>query len=105
MFKAVLILAILIFGSTFCVVNRQEISLRYFFGWDTGPFPVYLLILASLGGGAALGFTLGWRRRRRLRARLRALEAQAEDLRARAGPPAAGLPSAGPEALAPRPPG
>jgi uncharacterized integral membrane protein len=70
-----------ILGATFCVLNRQEISLRYFFGWNTEPFPLFLLILGSLAGGMVAGFLVGWGGRRNLRAEVHDLEKQAQALR------------------------
>jgi uncharacterized integral membrane protein len=72
---------LVILGATFCALNRQEISLRYFLGWNTSHFPLFLLILGSLGGGMIVGFLVGWGGRRKLRAEMHDLEKQAQALR------------------------
>ena len=80
MAKIIVGIILVIVGATFCALNRQEISLRYLFGWNTRPFPLFLLILGSLVGGMIVGFLVGWGGRRKLRAEVRDLEKQAEAL-------------------------
>lgn len=74
--KIIFLVLMIILGATFCTVNRQEIFLHYFFGWSTGPFPLFLLILASLIGGLILGSSVGWGERGKLRAQARQLKQQ-----------------------------
>jgi uncharacterized integral membrane protein len=85
--KIVLIILLIILAATFCTLNRQEISLRYFFGWNTALFPLFLLILASLITGMVVGLLIGWIGRwnlraeaRHLREQLKALEEEIENL-------------------------
>jgi uncharacterized integral membrane protein len=104
--KVIVGIILVILGATFCTLNRQEIFLRYFFGWNTRPFPLFLLILSSVGGGIIVGSLVGWGGRRRLRAEVRDLEKQAKALReenATLKPKEEGLepPSPGPEASNP----
>jgi uncharacterized integral membrane protein len=79
--KIVFIIICVIVVATFCTLNRQEISLRYFFGWNTILFPFFLLILASLIAGMVVGFSLGWGKRWKLRAEAHVLEKQLRALR------------------------
>ncbi len=81
MVKIIFIILLIILGATFCTLNQQEISLSYFFGWQTRPFPLYLLLLISLIAGLIIGFSTGWGRRRKLRATARDLGEQIEVLR------------------------
>ena len=102
MSKIIVGIILVILGATFCALNRQEISLRYFFGWNTRPFPLFLLILGSVMGGIIVGFLAGWGGRRKLGAEARDLEKQAEALREESAtlkPKKEGLepPSPGPE--------
>jgi uncharacterized integral membrane protein len=85
--KIALIILLIILAATFCTLNRQEISLHYFFGWNTGPFPLFLLLLASLIAGMVVGFLVGWigrwnlqAEKRHLRKQLKALKEEIENL-------------------------
>ncbi len=73
MVKIIFIILLIILGATFCAMNRQEVFLRYFFGWSTESFPLYLLILTSLMAGIVVGFSVGWGERWKLRAKAREL--------------------------------
>lgn len=66
--------------ATFCSLNKQEVNLRYFFGWATGPFPLFLLILVALLAGSATGLLMGWGERRKLRGELKKLRRRTEEL-------------------------
>ena len=85
--KIVLFILFVILVATFCTLNRQEIFLRYFFGWNTAFFPLFLLLLASLILGMVVGFLIGWIGRwnlrsetRHLRKQRKALEGEIENL-------------------------
>ena len=57
--KVVLITLLFIFGVTFSVENSQPLVLRYYFGFETPPLPLFLLVLFSVLVGvllAGLGF-------------------------------------------------
>lgn len=81
MAKIVFIILFIILGATFCTLNRQEIFLRYFFGWNTGSFPLYLLVLTSIVAGMAVGISVGWGERRKLRAQSRDLGRRVKTLK------------------------
>jgi len=91
MVKIIFIILFIILGATFCTLNQQEISLSYFFGWQTKSFPLYLLILISLIAGMVIGFSTGWGKRRKLRTMARDLGEQIKALKADMEP----LPSKG----------
>ncbi len=78
--KIILLFIVLMLGATFSTLNRQEISLRYFFGWQTGPFPLFLLVLVALALGVILGFMIGWGERWKLRSKTRDLGEQIKTL-------------------------
>ena len=80
MLKFILLVLFIILGATFSVVNRQDIFLHYFFGFEAGPFPLFLLIFLFLGSGMVLGFSIGWGERRKLRAQARQFETQVAKL-------------------------
>jgi uncharacterized integral membrane protein len=79
--RVILAVLFVILVATFSALNRQEISLRYFFGWSTGSFPLFLLILISLVAGMVLGFSIDWGERRKLRNKARRLGVQVKQLR------------------------
>jgi len=79
--KVILAVLFVILTATFSAMNREEISLRYFFGWSTGSFPLFLLILISLVAGMILGFSVDWKERRKLRSKARRLRGQVRQLR------------------------
>jgi uncharacterized integral membrane protein len=79
--KVVLIILLIILVATFCTLNRQEISLHYFLGWNTVAFPLFLLLVASLFTGMIAGFVVGWIGRRSLQSEKRQLRKQLKALR------------------------
>jgi uncharacterized integral membrane protein len=79
--KIIFLILLIILGATFSTLNRQEISLHYFWGWNTGAFPLYVLILASLLVGIVAGFSFGWKKRWELRSRTRDLGERAKTLK------------------------
>ncbi|NWF57092.1 MAG: LapA family protein [Syntrophaceae bacterium] len=81
MTRAILAVLFVILAATFSAMNREEISLRYFFGWSTGSFPLFLLILISLVAGMLLGFSVDWGERHKLRSQARRLGVQVKQLR------------------------
>lgn len=81
MIRVILAILFVILVAIFCAANREEISLHYFFGWSTGSFPLFLLILVSLVAGMVLGFSVDWGERRKLRNKTRRLGVQIEQLR------------------------
>jgi uncharacterized integral membrane protein len=81
MIKIVLLIALIILGATFSTLNRQEISLYYFWGWNSCLFPLYVFILTSLVVGMIVGFSYGWKKRCELRSRARDLGERAKALK------------------------
>jgi len=79
--KIILAILFLILLATFSSLNREEVVLRYLFGWSAGPFPFFLLVLASLVVGMIIGFSMGWGERWKLRAQARELRKRAHALR------------------------
>jgi uncharacterized integral membrane protein len=80
LFKVIIAALFIVLLATFSTSNREEIFLRYF-GWSTGSFPLFILLLASLVAGMILGFSVDWGERWKLRAKARDLEKRAEAIR------------------------
>lgn len=81
MIRIILFILLIFIVATFCTVNREEITLRYFFGWETPPFPLFLLILAALVAGMVVGFSVGWGERWKLGGKSRDLRERVKALR------------------------
>ena len=81
MIRIILAVVFVILMATFSTLNREEISLRYFFGWATDPFPLFLLVLACLVIGMVLGFSVDWATSWKLKSKARGLRKQAKKLR------------------------
>jgi lipopolysaccharide assembly protein A len=79
--RIILAVLLVILAATFSTLNREEIALRYFFGWSTAPFPLFILVLASLVIGMILGFSVDWGERWKLRAKARELRNRVKELR------------------------
>lgn len=80
MIKIILAILFIVLVATFSTLNREEISLRYFFGWATGPFPLFLLVLACLVIGMALGFSVDWAASWKLKSKARGLRREIKHL-------------------------
>jgi uncharacterized integral membrane protein len=79
--KTILAVLFIILVASFSSLNREEISLRYFFGWNTSPFPLFLLVLACLVIGMVLGFSVDWGESWKLRSKARDLRKRSKNLR------------------------
>jgi uncharacterized integral membrane protein len=69
--KAIFLTFLFIFGITFAVENTEPVILRYYFGLESVPIPVFLLVLFSILVGVlmtGLGFLVDvWMLKRALR--------------------------------------
>jgi uncharacterized integral membrane protein len=69
--KAIFLTLLFIFGITFAVENTEPVVLRYYFGLESVPIPVFLLVLFSILVGilmTGLGFLVDvWILKRALR--------------------------------------
>jgi len=81
MIRIMLAVLFVILAATFSNLNQEEISLRYFSGWATGPFPLYILVLGCLVIGMALGFSVDWAQSWKLKSKARGLRKRIKNLR------------------------
>jgi uncharacterized integral membrane protein len=83
--KTVLLTLLFIAGITFAVENTQPFVLRYYFGLESPPIPLFLLVLLSVLLGiflAGVGFLFDqWSLRRALRQKERELESLRKELK------------------------
>src|SRR5688572_2869281 len=84
--KTIAIALLFIVGITFAMKNNDEVTLGYYFGWESPPIPVFLLVVFSVFVGvllAGFGFLLDQMSFKRM---LREKEQQIEDLQAELQP-------------------
>lgn len=83
--KTVLLVLLFIAGITFAVENTQPFVLRYYFGFESPPLPLFLLVLVSVLFGvllAGLGFLFDqWSLKRALRQKEREVESLQRELK------------------------
>jgi len=84
--KTIAISLLFVVGITFAMKNNAEVTLGYYFGWESPPIPVFLLVVVSVFLGvllAGFGFLLDQMSFKRM---LREKERQIEDLQAEIQP-------------------
>lgn len=83
--KTVAITLLFIVGITFAMKNNHEVTLRYYFGWESPPMPVFLLAVFSVLLGvllAGFGFLMDqWSLKKALREKARQIQALEGELR------------------------
>jgi uncharacterized integral membrane protein len=83
--KTVFLTVLFIAGITFSVENTQPFVVRYYFGLETPPMPLFLLVLLSLLLGiflAGVGFIFDqWSLKRALREKDREIAALQKELK------------------------
>ena len=83
--KTILLALLFILGITFSMENTQPLVVRYYFGLETPPVPLFLLVLFSILFGiclAGLGFLLDERSlRRSVREKERRIAALEDEVR------------------------
>ncbi len=83
--KTVFLTVLFIVGITFAVENTQPLVLRYYFGLETPPMPLFLLVLFSVLLGiflAGVGFILDqWSLRRALREKQKEIDSLQKELK------------------------
>jgi|SRR5258706_1444901 len=93
--KTIFLTLLFILGITFSMENTGPVALRYYFGLETPPMPLFLLVLFSILLGiclAGIGFLLDERSlRRSVREKERRIAALQEEARSHREPEAPGL--------------
>lgn len=83
--KTLLLTLLFLAGITFAVENTQPFVLRYYFGLESPPIPLFLLVLVSVLLGiflAGIGFIFDqWSLRRALRQKEREIESLRKELK------------------------
>lgn len=83
--KTLFLTLLFILGITFSMENTGWVILRYYFGLETPPIPVFLLVIFSVAVGvvlASVAFLIDeWGLKRRLREKEREVESLERELR------------------------
>lgn len=84
--KTIFVTLLFIVGITFAMENAEPLRLRYYFGLETPPIPLFLLVLFAVLVGvvlAALGFLFDqWSLKRALREKDRAIASLEVEIKA-----------------------
>jgi uncharacterized integral membrane protein len=83
--KTIFFTLLFILGITFSMQNADPITLNYYFGWETPPLPLFLLVMFAIFFGVVLagaGYLFDqWSLRRALREKERRVAALENELR------------------------
>jgi len=82
-FKAILLLIILVALVTFGIQNNEPIKLRYYFQLSSMQIPIYGIVYASILIGIFIGMLIGISNRFAQRNKIRALQKENRDLKAK----------------------
>jgi uncharacterized integral membrane protein len=75
---AIVGMAVLIFGFQ----NQEPVTLRYLYGWETQPIPLFIVIMAAAGSGFLIASLFGFAAYLRARATVRQQRRHIADLQA-----------------------
>ena len=81
--KALLLLIVLVVLVTFGIKNNEMMTLHFYFQYSSIPIPVYAVVYGSLIVGVFIGMIVGINARFTQRKKLKALEKENRDLKAR----------------------
>jgi uncharacterized integral membrane protein len=79
--KWIILIIVLLFLVTFGVKNSQPIQLYYHFTFETGAFPLYVLVYLSIVIGIIIGMIVGIAVRIDLRRKVKTLERENRELK------------------------
>lgn len=78
--KLVVLVLVLILAVSFAKNNTQPVTIAYYFGWETPPFDMYLLIFIPFFVGIVVGTLVGFGARLNLKNTLRKLHKSNREL-------------------------
>jgi len=81
--KALLLLIVLVVLVTFGIKNNETMILHSYFQWSSPPIPVYAVVYGSLILGILIGMIVGINARFAQRKKLKALQRENRDLKAK----------------------
>ena len=82
--KSIIMVVILLFLVTFGVKNSQPIQIYYYLNFQTGAFPLYILVYLCIVIGIVIGMIVGIYDRIDLRRRVKRLERENRELKEKA---------------------
>ncbi len=78
--KLIIFVFVFILAVSFAAQNTQPITLRYYFNWETGSFPMYLLMFIPFFVGIVVGSLIAFGSRLRLKNTVKHLTRTNRDL-------------------------
>ena len=78
--KLVVLVFVIILAVSFAKNNTQPVTIAYYFGWETPPFDMYLLIFIPFFVGIVVGTVVGFGSRLNLKTTIRRLHKSHREL-------------------------
>lgn len=78
--KLIIFVFVFVVAVSFTAQNTQPITLRYYFNWETGSFPMYLLMFIPFFVGIVVGSLIAFGSRLRLKNTIKHLTRTNRDL-------------------------
>lgn len=78
--KLIIFVFVFILAVSFAAQNTQSVTLRYYFSWESGSFPMYLLMFIPFFVGIVVGSLIAFGSRLRLKNRVKHLTRTNRDL-------------------------
>jgi uncharacterized membrane protein YciS (DUF1049 family) len=78
--KLIIFVFVFILAVSFAAQNTQPLTLRYYFNWETGSFPMYLLMFIPFFVGIVVGSLIAFGSRLRLKNTVKHLTRTNRDL-------------------------
>ena len=83
--KAIVLVIILLFLTTFGIKNNQPLQVYYYFNIQTSPMPLYGIVYISIIVGIVIGMLVGISSRFTLRGKVKTLQGEIKELKEREG--------------------
>ena len=82
--KAIMLVIVLLFLTTFGVKNNQPLQAHYYFNIQTSPIPLYGIVYISIIIGIVIGMLVGISSRFTLQGKVRTLQREVKELKEKA---------------------
>ena len=83
--KAIVLVIVLLFLTTFGIKNNQPLQVHYYFNIQTSPIPLYGIVYISIIIGIVIGMLVGISSRFTLRGKVKTLQREIKELKEKEG--------------------